>query len=53
MSVGLRNLPGLFLALSLIAPATAEGRRAAIESVIEAFSRNDGDAAFAFASPEI
>ena len=57
MSVGLRNLTGLFFALSLIAPAAAEDRRATIESVIEgqieAFSRNDGDAAFAFASPEI
>jgi len=49
--------PRVFLTLSLIAPAAAEDRRAAIESVIEgqieAFSRNDGDAAFAFASPEI
>ncbi len=57
MSVGLRNLTGLFLDLSRIAPAAAEDRRATIESVIEgqieAFSRNDGDAAFAFASPEI
>jgi len=57
MSVGLRILTGLFLALSLIAPAVAEDRRAAFEAVIEgqieAFSRNDGDAAFAFASPDI
>lgn len=57
MSVGLRILTGLFLALSLIAPAVAEDRRAAFEAVIEgqieAFSRNDGDAAFAFASQDI
>lgn len=57
MSAGLRILTGLFLALALIFPAAAEDRRADFEAIIkaqiEAFSRDDGATAFAFASPGI
>lgn len=57
MIIGSRILAGLLLALGIVLPAAAEDRRTAFEAVIEgqieAFARDDGAAAFSFASPDI
>ncbi len=57
MSVGRTILAGLIAVLALVGPAYPDGNRtefeAIIETQIEAFSRDDGPAAFALASPDI